>query len=404
MMNDLNDWIPDLRSALAHLHDPAFLENHPLAEHLGIAPATDGLGRAAELKRILRLGIEALDAGPGVEPTRPEARPYQILRRYYISKQSMMQIGAQLGISERHCFTELKRALRGLERVLQQYAARVASQDGSTDHGTPSAQVKEEVERLSVAAQRPVDLVELVQVCTSRVRRLASARGIALFVDTADISANPTINRTMLRQALLNLVSHAITVSRTAQPVHVRLQQDGQIAILSVAYCAGAPTDRSPGEPYTVALELLDSMAVPLEEESLAGDMTVLYLRIPLAAHRTIVVADDNEGMITLYRRYLRQRPFTVLGATSGGQALRLIEERKPDAVILDVMMPDQDGWDILETIRSREDTAKLRVIVCSIINDPWLASVMGADAFLHKPVDARRLVQVLDELFSSTK
>ena len=61
--------------------------------------------------------------------------------------------------------------------------------------------------------------------------------------------------------------------------------------------------------------------------------------------------------------------------------------------------MPTRDGWEVLQEIRQNEAGAKAKVLVCSIINDPDLAAAMGADGFLHKPVDRASLLQALKSL-----
>ena len=78
-----------------------------------------------------------------------------------------------------------------------------------------------------------------------------------------------------------------------------------------------------------------------------------------------------------------------------------MLDRIHPDVVILDVMMPGRDGWEVLQTLRRSEAGAEARVLVCSIINDPQLAKALGANGFLHKPVDRASLLQALDRLIS---
>jgi CheY-like chemotaxis protein len=65
--------------------------------------------------------------------------------------------------------------------------------------------------------------------------------------------------------------------------------------------------------------------------------------------------------------------------------------------MLLDVMMPRRDGWELLRVMRQQPAEHPVRVIVCSIIDDPQMARALGADGFLRKPIDEQRLVQALE-------
>ena len=106
---------------------------------------------------------------------------------------------------------------------------------------------------------------------------------------------------------------------------------------------------------------------------------------------------DDNRGIIALFTSYLRQLPYHVSGATSAAEALEILQRSRPDIVILDVMMPDRDGWEVLEKLRARRSEDRPYILVCSIINDPELAMALGANAFLSKPVSLGQLLQAIE-------
>ena len=64
-----------------------------------------------------------------------------------------------------------------------------------------------------------------------------------------------------------------------------------------------------------------------------------------------------------------------------------MARETPPDAILLDVMLPDQDGWEVLQTLKADPLTCEIPVIVCSVFDDPRLAESLGATGFIHKPV-----------------
>jgi len=113
-----------------------------------------------------------------------------------------------------------------------------------------------------------------------------------------------------------------------------------------------------------------------------------------------ILVVDDDEDTCDLIRMTL-DHEYDVLSLTNPLDTPEVLDLFQPDLIILDVMMPRRDGWEVLETLRASEEGRRTRIIVCSIINDPQLAVALGADAFLHKPVDRARLLNALTQVLA---
>src|SRR4030042_4108006 len=79
---------------------------------------------------------------------------------------------------------------------------------------------------------------------------------------------------------------------------------------------------------------------------------------------RRLVYIEDEEEMIDLVRLILVRRGFTVIGANGGREGLELVRKELPDLVLLDLMMPDMDGWDVYHQLKSEELTRDIPVIV----------------------------------------
>ena len=396
--------ISELRGALAHLHDPAYLENHPLAARIGFVAQAPDLSQGQLLSRTLRLAIVALDPGPGIAPNTPEGRPYHILRNRYVARQSIVRIAEQLGIGERQAYRELRRALVALARILSDCETRAAGHRASLIESLPSpaARVYAEVGRLSSANHQVIDIAQLVEQVIGSARQLARGWGLQIEWLPEATGLQVVLNRVMLRQAVLNLLSHIVRFHQGKGPI-VRLCRSAGDALLLISYSSIAPPDSlRPGQPYAVAAELLDSLGVTWLREDIGDGAMRITIRLPLAKQRTLLIIDDNEGLIRLFKRYLEGQPYLVYATSSADQAGEMLDDLRPDVVILDVMMPERDGWEILEALRRSEAGRKAYIVVCSIINDPQLASALGADDFLHKPVDRASLCQALDRLFTT--
>ncbi|MFQ5878142.1 MAG: response regulator [Acidobacteriota bacterium] len=108
-----------------------------------------------------------------------------------------------------------------------------------------------------------------------------------------------------------------------------------------------------------------------------------------------ILVVDDEHRNVRLMESILRAAGFTVLKAHDGEEALRLIDERRPDALLLDVMMPGLSGLDVCRRLRARHETRLLPIIMVTALNaleDKVQALEAGADDFLSKPVNKAEL------------
>jgi two-component system, OmpR family, response regulator MtrA len=106
-----------------------------------------------------------------------------------------------------------------------------------------------------------------------------------------------------------------------------------------------------------------------------------------------ILVIDDDLAITELMSMLLKTHGFEVFTTNSGTDGIKLVKEKSPDVVLLDLMMPDMDGWQVSKAIRA---FSTVPILILSAINDPaMVASVLdsGADDFLVKPVPSSVLV-----------
>ena len=120
---------------------------------------------------------------------------------------------------------------------------------------------------------------------------------------------------------------------------------------------------------------------------------------MPTSIKALILLIDDNEGLSHLLQRYLNDDAYTVMSAPNTEEGLRLIQQLQPDVIILDVMMPGIDGWELLQRLRTNRETQLIPVIICSVINDPELAFALGASQYVPKPVTREALRTALQQL-----
>lgn len=109
-----------------------------------------------------------------------------------------------------------------------------------------------------------------------------------------------------------------------------------------------------------------------------------------------ILVVDDNKITTKLLRRYLESNGFEASEAYDGIDCLEKVAERKPDAVVLDVMMPRMDGYETVKNLKSNDESKHIPVVIVTALNDVanQLKSIeAGADDFLSKPIEEKLLI-----------
>jgi CheY-like chemotaxis protein len=111
----------------------------------------------------------------------------------------------------------------------------------------------------------------------------------------------------------------------------------------------------------------------------------------------SILVVDDDPNSLDIVRTYLESRGYTVATAMDGKEALSRLEEIRPAVVLLDVMMPGMDGWEVARVIKNHPDFAKVRVVMLtarSDFADKHEGLRAGADDYLVKPIRLEDLGQ----------
>jgi PAS domain S-box-containing protein len=120
---------------------------------------------------------------------------------------------------------------------------------------------------------------------------------------------------------------------------------------------------------------------------------------IPLPSIDTgqlILVIDDDLSSCELLTRFLTKEGFRVESATSGEEGLRLARELDPDAITLDVMMPNMDGWQVMSALKADPELATIPVFMITMVENRSLGYALGVSEYLRKPVDYNRLSDLL--------
>jgi len=123
---------------------------------------------------------------------------------------------------------------------------------------------------------------------------------------------------------------------------------------------------------------------------------------------KLILCIEDEQEMIDLIRLILSRRGFDVQGANSGEEGLAIIRKEHPDLVLLDLMMPDMDGWEVYQQMKAEETTKNIPVIVVTAraqsIDKVLGLHIAKVDDYIAKPFSPQELLNSVDNVLAAKK
>lgn len=395
-------FVQDLRRTLRHLYDPDELGRSPLAGLL----ASGARDVPSSLKAALVAGIEALKPRTHVAPQSSAWRTYQILSARYIQQFQQSEVAATLGLGLRQMRRQESAALRVLAQHLWDHHGlrdRIAEQSTPPQSPSKPPSREEELEWLAGSlANEVMPVAELIDAPLKTALPLAQSLGVRLEQSIADGTPLLRVQPTTLRQALLNLLTVAI-----------RCVPGGKVTIATGPHPEGAEIrmeSASPAaNPRGWAEEEMESIEMARRLVALSGGTLAIpdqtgkgvfeaRLTLPAAEQTSVLVIDDNTDILQLLRRYLAGSHYVFQGTRDPEQALALAEKRIPAVIVLDVMLPGIDGWELLGRLREHPALRRTRIIVSTILPQEQLALTLGAAAFLRKPVSQESFLAALDQ------
>jgi CheY-like chemotaxis protein len=422
-----------VRDALLHLYDPAQLQAHPLLglAHGGAASGFVSSGRT--LRQALLDAIEALQPERGVAATSRAWRAYRILDLRYLEALDVSDVIGRVALSKSQYHREHQRALHGVAAVLwerwglgSRWSDLVLTRSGRL---AAEALARSEAERLRESASGRIDLLEVLHSALRVIEPLCLARGLEVSLSVPERAPAIRGDRVALRQALLTILGHAageLGPRPHAGPLLTADAEPGrrngfstatpdEHVVLTVSATAEVGritlTISGPGSPGLSPARLGMTESAPFVE-ALGGSVSYfpatrpsgywsIDLAFPAEEPPLLLVVDNNDDFRRLVERFLVGHPWDVVGAASVDEAYALACHQHPGAILLDVVIPGRDGWELLLELKQLPSTRDIPVIICSVLDEPAVAIALGAAAYLQKPIDQDRLLAALNPLLT---
>jgi signal transduction histidine kinase/CheY-like chemotaxis protein len=284
----------------------------------------------------------------------------------------------------------------------------------------------------------PCQIGELVQSTLSTAVGLTKGKPVTLHHEIGAELPTLIVDRTRIRQVLLNLLSNAAKFTDEGS-ITVRVAQEQDEVVVSVADTGiGIPADKyesifeefrqvdhgtarsyeGTGLGLAICRRLVALHGGRIWVESKIGSGSTFSFSLPThgavpqridppkeglisaaAGRPTILVIDDDTAAIEIVASYLQQDGYVVQGVTDSRRAMDIARHIQPAAIILDILMPYKDGWELLAELKADPVLQSVPVILYTIVEEQKLGMHLGANAYLVKPIDETQLRTTVNQL-----
>ncbi len=282
---------------------------------------------------------------------------------------------------------------------------------------------------------------ESLEYCLSMVRERALKQRIQLSLEVDPEVGVLDADRLRFRQVVLNLLSNAVKFTSDGGRVDVRAAMRGQDLVVLVADTGvGVPAEdrerifdsfqqgtrlsgqvEGTGLGLTLSKRILELHGGRIWVESEAGEGSTFGFALPAGSEGptlkpvpragldsgastgpapgpgpTVVVVEDDRRSFDLLRVYLEAAGARVVSARDGKEGLDTVRRLSPAGVILDILLPGIDGWEVLAQLKADPGTAAIPVVVVSMLDERGRGFALGAAEYLVKPVGKEQLLAAL--------
>ena len=395
-MATLEQFTHTLQTALNDLHNPTYQAPLLLWQGMGLSP-DQGIKR---LQTALLDAIESLKPANNIPGHRPPWRDYNLLYYRYVQKATQVETAQRVGLTTRHARRAQKEAVHNLARLLwtqnMPSETPAGADSANTDLEADSWQTQVRQELAHLQQREPEAMADVADTIAGAVKlgtALAKQHQISLQVDLSGPNLRAAFHPALLRQILLTAIEKLIALMRSGR---IAVQAGKEAAQITITV-TGSPVegDHLPDSAFIRELLSTDDCGLDIycTEVGVVFQITIPAVRDAVS----VLVVDDNPDLVNFFRRYTTDTPYHISHLAEGRTLFDTVATLKPDIIVLDVMLPGTDGWELLTELQSRAETQLIPTIVCSVVKREALARSLGAALYLPKPVRRRDFLRALE-------
>ncbi len=401
-------FINSLRTALNNLYDPYELQRNPLQFILAGQTTESGI----DVKQILINAINALMPDERTPYQTKAWKVYELLSYRFIDQLEQKETARTLLVSLR---TLQRLSPEAVEILAEKIAAdfhitltttenEMAGSDKAHDEATSQNDTwSNETSALKTRNKNSsTDNRQLIKEIADILRPINSQGQNQVRINHPEESWFIPGQITFLRQAVLTAVS-SFQRAKTGLDIVISTSREGSQGIVTISGKGLIPDVNEIGpfihpDAVNIITKLMADVNGTAEVDLPTPSQAVIILKLPVVNRLNILMVDDNADAIKLAGRYLDQSLFTLTGIQDPEQVMPEINKNKPFLIILDIMLPNIDGWMLLGQIRRNPVSAAIPVIVSTILPQEDLAVSLGANGFIRKPYTQEQLLSVLED------
>ncbi|KPL77337.1 hypothetical protein ADN00_09465 [Ornatilinea apprima] len=399
---DRHEFQNNVKDILNHLSDPAYLENRNLINLFYNGEDAPLTVRMQTLRDTFQECVNFLQPPEGTPTNAAEWRCQRILTLRYFQLKEWHFIEEELGLSQRQVQRDLKKGLDALISILwDRFMTQnqdLTQPDGKSEEELENYEqelIKEELKNWEIS----LDLINLSQILEQALQLCKSQLGAefhhSVDMRDVDVNLNVVVDQVLTKQGLYKIFS---IMSDCMDSLESQIKTRKLNDFFHELEFTFNSTNMCSLNQWSIA-QLFFSIQGLRNNIVESNGLTVVSIIFPVKKHSSCLVIDDVESVRRLIERMLGSFGIQVFGADNYNHALNLIQLVKPDFILLDILMPKMDGWQMIKNLKSNPDTSKIPVIICSVLFEPELSQAVNAAGYIRKPINRLELINTLQEL-----